>query len=295
MSGPIVVGVDDSKGARDAARVAAAISKRIDAPLIFVHVAADELAFPHGDVASFGSEPVVRLELGDPAERLAAVASEEGAEMLVVGSRGRGALAAALLGSVSRELVATSTCPVLVVPPDAAVPKVHRPGRWFRRGSVLCGIDGSAESHEAARAASRLAWQMDDRLVLGHVYRPATLWSEAGLARRYSLGPLASQWKAGLKRLEVAAAELEKLPEPELSLEAGDPVEELTRIAIRERAELLVVGSHERGRLRTALEGSAGGALAASAPVPVLVVPSAAGAHASDANVDDLLLAGREA
>ena len=135
MSGPIVCGVDDSKAARHAARVAAAISKRIDAPLIFVHVAERELGFPYGDVAAAerrrsrmvrrvrdvvapgtsAAEPVVRLELGDPAETLAAVASDEGAEMLVVGSRGRGALTAALMGSVSRALVAVAPCPVVVV------------------------------------------------------------------------------------------------------------------------------------------------------------------------------------
>ena len=41
--------------------------------------------------------------------------------MIVVGSRGRGAFKAAFLGSVSGELIGVARCPVLVVPPGAAL------------------------------------------------------------------------------------------------------------------------------------------------------------------------------
>jgi nucleotide-binding universal stress UspA family protein len=82
-----------------------------------------------------------------------------------------------------------------------------------------------------------------------------------------------SQWRRGLGQLERAADELKDLPEPELSLEPGDPSIELRRVAERERAELLVIGSHGQGRFEAALCGSVAASLAASAPVPVLVVP----------------------
>jgi hypothetical protein len=39
--------------------------------------------------------------------------------LIVVGSRGRGALSGALLGSVSRALAASAPVPVLVMPPNA--------------------------------------------------------------------------------------------------------------------------------------------------------------------------------
>ena len=42
--------------------------------------------------------------------------------LIVVGSRGRGKLGRALLGSVSATLAADAPVPVLVVPPDASVP-----------------------------------------------------------------------------------------------------------------------------------------------------------------------------
>ncbi|MCB5163868.1 universal stress protein [Streptomyces bambusae] len=58
-----------------------------------------------------------RLVQGHPAEVLADAA--EGAELLVVGSRGRGGFRRALLGSVSQQVALHAPCPVTIVRPDA--------------------------------------------------------------------------------------------------------------------------------------------------------------------------------
>lgn len=55
---------------------------------------------------------VRRVEEGHPAEVL--VEGSDGAQLLVVGSRGHGAFAGMLLGSVSAYCVAHARCPVLV-------------------------------------------------------------------------------------------------------------------------------------------------------------------------------------
>jgi nucleotide-binding universal stress UspA family protein len=55
-----------------------------------------------------------RVVQGHPAQVLLEAAT--GAQMLIVGSRGHGALAGPLLGSVSRHCVQHAPCPVLVVP-----------------------------------------------------------------------------------------------------------------------------------------------------------------------------------
>jgi nucleotide-binding universal stress UspA family protein len=61
-----------------------------------------------------------RVVPGFPADRLADLGDEESAEVIVVGSRGRGPVKAALLGSVSTALIGVARRPVLVVPPRAA-------------------------------------------------------------------------------------------------------------------------------------------------------------------------------
>lgn len=60
-----------------------------------------------------------RLVRGDPVDVLLDAA--EGAEALVVGSRGRGGFRRALLGSVSHQCAIHARCPVVIVRPETEV------------------------------------------------------------------------------------------------------------------------------------------------------------------------------
>jgi nucleotide-binding universal stress UspA family protein len=65
------------------------------------------------DVAPAIVEREVRL--GEPAVVLTEVAADSGAELIVVGSRGRGAWRSAVLGSVSSDVARLAPCPVMIV------------------------------------------------------------------------------------------------------------------------------------------------------------------------------------
>lgn len=52
---------------------------------------------------------------GEPAEAIVEAATAHGVEMIVIGSRGRGALASAALGSVSSTVATRAKCPVTIV------------------------------------------------------------------------------------------------------------------------------------------------------------------------------------
>jgi nucleotide-binding universal stress UspA family protein len=293
MSSPILCGVDDSRGGREAVVVATALAQRLDAPLICIHVATDGPKHPKGDVASRernrriafrkGQEllvevtasaggddgPGYRVRFGRPAKRLVTTALAEEAQMLVVGARGRSPLTTARLGSVVRELMTLAPCPVLVVPPGGMTPSGHRRRGYKVTPSVVCGVDGSPDAQRAAQTASDLAQRMGDRLVLAHAIQPLM----EGLRRDPASPPQIGQWRVGLKYLDAAAASTAARPKPEFSMEAGEPTRELVRIASRQNAELVVVGSHGQSSLRAGLLGSVAATLAGSAPVPVVIVP----------------------
>lgn len=142
----IVCGVDGSPGARPALRLAAQLSRQLGARLVVAHVVQPQVATPGLgptarqltgiplDALVASGEALVdhvldeeqladaerRVEVGFPADRLADIADDEAAALIIVGSRGRGAFKAALLGSVSADVIGVARCPVLVVPPAAA-------------------------------------------------------------------------------------------------------------------------------------------------------------------------------
>jgi nucleotide-binding universal stress UspA family protein len=148
--GAIVVGLDDSPEARSALRWAATDAQRQGLPLKVVH------AFqPHHVAGLFGMaklQPdvawradairalaaILHEEIGDPGGlELDAVATQagpavgllgaaEGASLIVLGTRGRGGAASALLGSVSSEVLKRPPCPVVLIPPAHATPRPAR-------------------------------------------------------------------------------------------------------------------------------------------------------------------------
>jgi nucleotide-binding universal stress UspA family protein len=61
---------------------------------------------------------VERVEVGDAGAMLCRLAEELPADVVVVGSRGRGVIRRALLGSVSSHVVHNAPCPVMVVRTD---------------------------------------------------------------------------------------------------------------------------------------------------------------------------------
>ena len=80
-----------------------------------------DVAVAHKYLRERGIESEMLIEHGDPAEEIARVAAEGGYDLILAGSRERGTVAELLLGSVSKTLVRTAPCPVLVVGKDADV------------------------------------------------------------------------------------------------------------------------------------------------------------------------------
>jgi nucleotide-binding universal stress UspA family protein len=140
----IVVGVDGSETSRAALRWAIEEAERHGSSLEAVHAwyvgyvggaytfdagiidptiyrdAGDGLlnAIVDAEDESGLAAPVRRLLVNDsPAHALLEAA--KGADLIVVGSRGRGGFAGLLLGSVSQQVVHHAPCPVLVIPPTA--------------------------------------------------------------------------------------------------------------------------------------------------------------------------------
>jgi nucleotide-binding universal stress UspA family protein len=147
MTESIVCGIDDSAEASDTARIANSLAQRLGARLILVNVSAPIAYVPlpgrfpqlspdeqeayreerrrraekalaaTAHTAGVEGSAELRVSEGDVTRSLIDEARREGAMLIVVGSRGQGAILSAILGSVSTALVREARCPVVVVPP----------------------------------------------------------------------------------------------------------------------------------------------------------------------------------
>lgn len=61
-----------------------------------------------------GLKAHIRVEAGKPEDMIPAIAKEEESDLIVMGSRGLGAAASLLAGSVSRAVLQQAVCPVLI-------------------------------------------------------------------------------------------------------------------------------------------------------------------------------------
>jgi nucleotide-binding universal stress UspA family protein len=143
--GPLICCLDDSEGARHALHFARALADRLELELVLLHVeppveAPGVSAAPAGQrrlqeeelrdaesllsalAAEADLDPSVRTRaaVGNASDRIVAICVEEGASLVVLGSRGRGGLKSALLGSVSSAVAAKAPCACVIVPPTAA-------------------------------------------------------------------------------------------------------------------------------------------------------------------------------
>jgi nucleotide-binding universal stress UspA family protein len=193
------------------------------------------------------------------------------ADLIVIGSHGRSALARAVLGSVSHQVLHAAHCSVRIARGAA-----HLPGAPVK---VMLGVDGSPDAATAVSAVAARRWPggSEVRVVSVLDVRVATAFTGGD--------PLAAAWmnqttvplEAGMDEnaLKRVAAEIER---PDLkvttNLVVGDPKHALVEEAHDWKADCLIVGAKGHSRIERIILGSVSAFVAARAQCSVEIVRS---------------------
>jgi nucleotide-binding universal stress UspA family protein len=296
----IVVGVDGSDPGMCALRWAAAEAKRRSLPLHIVTAytipvfaassmdagdatlddqvirdgAAEVLRQAAESIADPALEIHTRVESGDPAGVLLELSEE--ADLVVVGTRGRGGFVGRLLGSVSSALPAHAKCPTVVVPLCVEQRPEDSPEV---RDTVVVGVDGSERARLAVLVAAELAAARGYTLRIVCALPPVTgslAWMPATVDQEALTADVRRQLAAGTRWLKSHVPGIEV----ESEVIEGSPIE----VLIRESATsaLVVTGSRGRGGFAGMLLGSTSQGVLHHARGPVMVVPDRADPRLAD-------------
>jgi nucleotide-binding universal stress UspA family protein len=196
------------------------------------------------------------------------VQQARGADLLVVGSRGRSRRRSALLGSVALHCVTHAPCPVMVV---HGVPN-RRPAQL---GHVVVGVDGSDTSIAALREAVGEANRLDADLDVVVASSLADMWTDLYATDMPSPGEIQAGVCDAVDRLIAGITADNGAPTGPVPPVHTELVEGVAREALIDRANgasVLVVGSLSHGALRGMLLGSVALHCVTHASCPVIVV-----------------------
>jgi nucleotide-binding universal stress UspA family protein len=283
----ILVPVDFSDSATEAARYACALSLRFDAAITMLHVAPPiqfefAMAQPtekrYLELAEHRSRAVrhafdgfiqnasvpcsIRREVveGEPAEEIVRRAHQDGYDMVVMPTRGSSPVKRWLMiGSVTSKVLHEAECAVL-----AGVDFAHRHDP-LKLDHIVCAVDLGPQSERVLCWGAGLARQFGAKLTMVHA-APG-----AGEADEDFFDP---SWRMTLKgrlheRIEALANKAGV--EGEIVVETGDPHKVVARVARRTSADLVAIGRGVSGNLLGRLRAHAYEIIRQS-PCPVVSV-----------------------
>ena len=249
----IVVATDFSDASYGAINYAKQLGRCFSAKLLLVHVidmarslqlsgmpseplpdridaAEDELQRIASSVYFDGVRCSTALRVGDIREAVTNIIHERDADLLVIGTSGKGYKNGEGLGSVAEMLLRSVSCPVLTV------------GRHVRQDAyegthdrtVLFPTDFSETSRVALAYTACLSSHLGARLLLLHVDSPA------------------AQSCVHEKDFGEFTREIPRSVNCDYMIRSGDPSETIVKVSAERRADFIVMGVHSSGALKMA-------------------------------------------
>jgi len=208
--------------------------------------------------------------VGHTADEIAHIAKEKGADLVVSATHGRSGLKRLILGSVTERLMRTLPCPMYIVRSlerEPAAPAMAD----MKLKRILVGCDFSADSDLAVQYGISLAQEFQTELYLAHVLEP-TVYKDM-LTQAVGVPDPEGLRDELTRKLEgMVPAEAKQWCKPETLLLAGHPSDELTKYAVVNKMDLIVLGVRGHSVMESLLVGSTTDRVVRQAPCPVLSV-----------------------
>jgi|SRR5579872_15005 len=221
---------------------------------------------------------VVLLQHGPVARALLSFAAKIDADLIVLGTRGRGGFQKLAVGSVAEEVLRLAPCPVLTIGPRTCAPETRAAGLQ----TILFATDFGSGSAKALPLVLKLAALRRSKLILLHTIPPMPA-SSPNLSA-YAPGTMASdelqKWEKTMRNQSLQQLrrwipqDTALQQEPEYIVGVDFLPEGILTAAAERKADLIVMGANQRGSPRIAahVPWTAVHEILHDAPCPVLTI-----------------------
>ena len=223
--------------------------------------AADRLAQAQRCASEEADDLIVTTAAVEAGTQVTLRASSRDADLVVVGSRGRGGFTGLLLGSTAVDLAAHAACAVVVVRGDED----------SDAGPVVVGVDGTALSEPAVGFAFEEAALRGAPVVAVHTWHDDAFEDALHTAVADEFRDIATR-HAEERVQALLAGWREKHPDIEVSTDVSGGSAARALVRSSKGAQLVVVGSRGRGGFAGLALGSTSQAVIRHANAPVVVV-----------------------
>jgi nucleotide-binding universal stress UspA family protein len=206
----------------------------------------------------------VLIEQGTIWPVISDVLSQYRVDLIVTGTQGRLGLQILFLGSFAETVFRRAKCPVLTIGPKSCAAKPNSVVQ-----NVLFATDFSAEAEAAEPYAFSVAVRRRAKLSLLHVVKPGfPQWRNRPQRDQQAI----SYAKERLCATSSYEASRRMAPLPDLITEVGPVVETIVNVAVRLKADLIVLGASAPHGLADRLGETPAYRVVCAAPCPVLTV-----------------------
>ena len=206
------------------------------------------------------------IRAGDVKDVIHAVVGEEQADVVVMGTHGRGFFSRLFIGSVTQALLRQLGVPVLTVC------HVSRPLEFKR---ILFATDFGPDSNRGFEDALGLAAESGASLTVAHTMdkRPTMTYETPEVHELFDEQRAEALKEAHQKFAEFKAEATRREMTIECIMAEGEVAETLVRIADEIKADFIILGLRKMGAMARAILGTAAEPVIRAAHVPVLSVP----------------------
>ncbi len=205
---------------------------------------------------------------GNPANEILAHARRSGADLIVIGTQGRGPVARMILGSVADRVLSEATCPVIVTKAPKGTVK-HPRSKRKPLARILFPTDFSDTARKALDRAIALTEDMDAELHVVHVVDDTLISTHVEQERAVILKDL-RRHALDQMRNEMPAELLQNF-ETIAAVKRGDPGKQIAAYAETHGCDMIVMGSHGRTGVGRLLLGSVADKVVRRAKCPVFI------------------------